>query len=112
MSNAPPEPKTPWDHIVIPPHALRMTMIRASYKSIVDASILIERLYPMAQYKFSQKTAQGTSHTKRATPRNKRKNCRVDVYVVEDKGIEWQFFMRKNVMLTVHRADDGYGGVQ
>lgn len=109
----PPEPKTPWNEIVIPPHALKMAKIRAGFDSVVDAAMMIERLYPMAQYNSSQKKAQGTSHTKRTKPgKNKHKSQRVDLYTVTDEnGVEWIFYMKRNVLMTVHRNDEfDFGG--
>jgi hypothetical protein len=103
----PPEPKTPWERMVIPPHALKMLKIRAGFLSVVDAANMIERLYPLAQYHSSQKEAQGTSHTKRTKPgKNKKKSQRVDLYSVEDAGVVWTFYMKRNVLMTVHRNDD------
>jgi len=103
----PPAPKTPWNQIVIPPHALKMVKIRAGFKSVVDAANMIERLYPLAVYESSQKEAQGTSHTKRTKPgKNKRKSQRVDIYSVTDNDIKWTFYMKRNVLMTVHRNDD------
>jgi hypothetical protein len=109
----PPEPKVPWEKIVIPPHALKMVKIRAGFESVVDAAMMIERLYPLAQYNSSQKKAKGTSHTKRTKPgKNKKKSQRVDLYTVTDiDGIEWIFFMKRNVLMTVHRNDEfDFGG--
>ena len=107
-----PEPKIPWDKIVIPPHALKMVKIRAGFESIIDAAMLIERLYPLAIYNSSQKKAHGTSHTKRTMPgKNKNKSQRVDLYTVVDNGIEWIFYMKRNVLMTVHRNDElDFGG--
>lgn len=103
----PPEPKTPWEKIVIPPHALKMVKIRAGFASVVDAANMIERLYPLAEYRSSQKEAKGTSHTKRTKPgKNKHKSQRVDLYVVTDNGVIWIFYMKRNVLMTVHRGDD------
>lgn len=109
----PPEPKTPWGQIVIPPHAIKMMKIRAGFESVVDAVNMIERLYPLTEYNSSQKTAQGTSHTKRSKPgKNKHKSQRVDLYTVkDDDGVEWTFFMKRNVLMTVHRNDEfDFGG--
>jgi hypothetical protein len=104
---SPPDPKVPWDRIVIPPHALKMVKIRAGYTSVVDAAILIERLYPLTVYNSSQKEAKGTSYTKRTKPgKNKKKSQRVDLYTVTDDGVEWIFYMKRNVLMTVHRNDE------
>lgn len=101
-----PEPKVPWERIVIPPHALKMVKIRAGFISVVDAANMIERLYPLTVYNSSQKEAKGTSHTKRTKPgKNKKKSQRVDLYTVTDDGIEWIFYMKRNVLMTVHRND-------
>jgi len=107
-----PEPKVPWEKIVIPPHALKMAKIRAGFVSVVDAAIMIERLYPLSVYNSSQKKAQGTSHTKRTKPgKGKNKSQRVDLYTVTDDGIEWIFYMKRNVLMTVHRNDEfDFGG--
>jgi len=106
----PPQPATPkveWINMVIPPHVLKMIKIRAGFKSVVDAANFIERLYPLATYESSQKEAQGTSRTKRNMPgKAKRKSQRVDLYVVTDAGIKWTFYMKRNVLMTVHRNDD------
>jgi len=102
----PPEPKPPWHQIVIPPHAIKSAKIRAGFESAVDAVLMIERLYPLTVYHSSQKTAKGTSHTKRTKPgRNKHKSQRVDLYTVTDNGIGWIFYMKRNVLMTVHRND-------
>jgi hypothetical protein len=108
----PPEPKTPWDRIVIPPHAIKMMKIRAGFESVVDAVNMIERLYPLTQYNSSQKKAKGTSYTKRTKPgKNKDKSQRVDLYTVTDNGIEWIFYMKRNVLMTIHRNDEfDFGG--
>lgn len=109
----PPEPKTPWEKIVIPPHALKMAKIRAGFDSVVDAANMIERLYPLAQYNSSQKKAKGTSYTKRTKPgKNKDKSQRVDLYTVTDENdVEWIFYMKRNVLMTVHRNDEfDFGG--
>lgn len=108
----PPEPKTPWERIVIPPHALKMMKIRAGFVSVVDAANMIERLYPLTVYNSSQKKAHGTSHTKRTKPgKNKHKSQRVDLYTVTDDGVEWIFYMKRNVLMTVHRNDEfDHGG--
>jgi hypothetical protein len=103
----PPEPKVPWERIVIPPHALKMVKIRAGFISVVDAAIMIERLYPLTVYNSSQKEAKGTSHTRRTKPgKNKKKSQRVDLYTVTDEGVEWIFYMKRNVLMTVHRNDE------
>lgn len=105
--NEPPEPKVPWENIVIPPHALKMMKIRAGLKSVVDAANMIERLYPLTKYESSQTKPHGTSRTKRTMPgKNKRKSQRVDLYTVMDEGIKWTFYMKRNVLQTVHRNDD------
>lgn len=107
-----PDPKVPWERIVIPPHAIKMMKIRAGFASVVDAVNMIERLYPLTIYNSSQKEAKGTSHTKRTKPgKNKKKSQRVDLYTVEDAGIEWIFYMKRNVLMTVHRNDEfDFGG--
>lgn len=90
-----------------------MAKIRAGFDSVVDAAMMIERLYPLAQYNSSQKKAQGTSHTKRTKPgKNKHKSQRVDLYTVtDDNGVEWIFYMKRNVLMTVHRNDEfDFGG--
>jgi hypothetical protein len=102
----PPEPKVPWNQIVIPPHALKMAKIRAGFDSIVDAAIMIETFYPLTQYNSSQKEPQGTSHTKRTKPgKNKRRSQRVDLYTMTHDGVEWVFYMKRNILMTVHRND-------
>lgn len=102
----PPEPKVPWERIIIPPHALKMAKIRAGFESIVDAAIMIEMFYPLTQYNSSQKEAKGTSHTKRTKPgKNKHRSQRVDLYTVTHDGVEWVFYMKRNVLMTVHRND-------
>jgi hypothetical protein len=103
----PPEPKVPWNNIIIPPHVLKMVKIRAGFTSVIDAADMIERLYPLTCYESSQKKAHGTSHTKRTKPgKNKRKSQRVDLYVVTDNEVKWTFYMKRNVLMTVHRNDD------
>jgi hypothetical protein len=109
----PPSPKVPWNEIVIPPHALKMAKIRAGFESIVDAAIMIEQFYPLTQYNSSQKEAKGTSHTKRTKPgKNKHLSQRVDLYTMVHDGVEWVFYMKRNVLMTVHRNDQyDNGGV-
>ena len=103
----PATPKVPWLNMVIPPHVLKMVKIRAGFRSVIDAANFIERLYPLTTYESSQKEAQGTSRTKRNMPgKAKRKSQRVDLYVVTDEGIKWTFYMKRNVLMTVHRNDD------
>lgn len=104
---APPTAKVPWNQIVIPPHVIKMVMLRAGFNSAVAAATLIEQFYPLTVYRSSQKEAQGTSHTKRSKPgKNKHLSPRVDLYVVTHQGVEWTFFMKRNVLMTVHRNDD------
>jgi hypothetical protein len=108
----PPSPKVPWNQIVIPPHALKMAKIRAGFDSVVDAAIMIEMFYPLTEYNSSQKEAKGTSHTKRTKPGKKQRlSQRVDLYTMTHDGVEWVFYMKRNVLMTVHRNDEwDYGG--
>lgn len=102
-----PDPKVPWNNIVIPPHVLKMVKIRAGFRSVVDAANFIERLYPLSTYESSQKEPQGTSRTRRTKPgKNRHKSQRVDLYVVTDDDIKWTFYMKRNVLMTVHRNDN------
>lgn len=102
-----PEPKVPWERIVIPPHALKMAKIRAGFTSVVDAAIMIEQFYPLTRYNSSQKEAKGTSHTKRTKPgKNRKKSQRVDLYTIVHDGVEWIFYMKRNVLMTIHRNDE------
>lgn len=99
--------KTPWDKIVIPPHAFKMMKIRAGFDSVVDAAIMVERLYPLSSYIGSQKKARGTSHTKRTKPgKNKNKSQQIDLFEVSDDGISWVFYMKRNIIMTIHRNDE------
>ena len=102
----PPEYKFPWNRLVITPHALKMTKIRGQFGSVVDAAMFIEDTYPLTRYNSSQREPQGTSWVKRNKKGKARKRSqKVDLYAVNLGYTQWIFYIKRNVLMTVHRND-------
>jgi hypothetical protein len=99
-------PKPPWQRLVITPHSLKSCSHKTGLNSVVAAAELIELLYPRARYTGSQKKAKGTSHTKRTMKGKGRRRCqRVDLYQVKEGEDLFTFYVKRNVLMTVHVND-------
>jgi len=106
VSRTPFGPKPPWQRLVITPHSLKSCSHKTGLNSVVAAAELIERLYPQAKYTGSQKKAKGTSHTKRTMKGKARKRSqRVDLYQVKEGDDLFTFYVKRNVLMTVHVND-------
>lgn len=93
-----PSAKIPLEDLIIPPHAIKMAKSKAGLSSDEEAISFINKLYPLSEYNSSQEKTSSEGD-------EKFKPHRIDLYTVYENGEQWVFYMKKNILMTIHKMD-------